>query len=845
MNTNINRNDFIFFQNEVFKDLKELEKKINERLNTITSNINLNKEVSDNNYQKFNEKISQIITMIETSEEKLKSNEKFDNFKKKLDDIIVINRTKISSLEKAINNITFKYDRIFLDNLTVPGVIGTACPFQNLSSFLDYSNKKMKELLLDKSKQNTDMRSYKEKLEIIIASFNRQIKNVESQFIDYCNNSLKEFEKNSNERFNLLEEKINNMRIENGKYSFDLIQKTNELKIQWDKIQKIQDEIYTRLNEELVKHVYTSNNLCQVFNSQRDEFKLLKNRFTELSEFIKDVRFRNNINYLNNTTNSNNANALNASHVESEFEKKIKYKKMAKRINFNLKQRLDITEKKDNSLDKIKMNNADIVHKFKEDELLNKSFTNLVENNKKFRLKSGLIVNKPMNLGKVTSTLKSYFNQNREYRTNKNKNNNKIFLKFIDIKPDSKNKEKSKEKITDNSSIESDNNQIKSILKKRKNLQSAENILTKNKKIFTTSENITKKNKENISSVLNTKSSKLLPLIPLKNETLNIFPINKNKNNVVNIKMNSINLKPVQRKSLFGKYKNLTIEKVDNENLKYTSSKNLKTYSPDNIESNNLLTLNYPIIKNSNIPSLSINQIENIINSFINKSNNDTNINNEKNEKKLNKVITRRNLNGISPNDKLKIKTVDFSNTNNSLSNNNDNNDNNDYIYENDKQQIKKHKFSFITNSNIIQNQNINNNNIDFDEIKENINSINKKLNKTNKKINEIYEHIEMKIYRLFKYVKKLFGEINGKLFKESNNNMFNFNLSPKAIFTTSNFIFPLPEKMKKTIFPNEINKIFKDNKDKKFNSSNSKKFDSFKSLVSQIEPYLIKKFKI
>jgi len=177
------------------------------------------------------------------------------------------------------------------------------------------------------------------------------------------------------------------------------------------KIQKIQDEIYTRLNEELVKHVYTSNNLCQVFNSQRDEFKLLKNRFTELSEFIKDVRFRNNINYLNNTTNSNNANALNASHVESEFEKKIKYKKMAKRINFNLKQRLDINEKKDNSLDKIKMNNADIVHKFKEDELLNKSFTNLVENNKKFRLKSGLIVNKPMNLGKVTSTLKSYFNQ--------------------------------------------------------------------------------------------------------------------------------------------------------------------------------------------------------------------------------------------------------------------------------------------------------------------------------------------------------------------------------------------------------------------------------------------------
>ena len=54
-----------------------------------------------------------------------------------------------------------------------------------------------------------------------------------------------------NERNDLVEEKVQNMRIENGKYSFDLIQRTNELKIKWDKIQSIQDDIYRRFNEEL------------------------------------------------------------------------------------------------------------------------------------------------------------------------------------------------------------------------------------------------------------------------------------------------------------------------------------------------------------------------------------------------------------------------------------------------------------------------------------------------------------------------------------------------------------------------------------------------------------------
>ena len=75
MNANVNRNDFLFFQNEVYKDLKELEMKINEKINVITSNINSNRETSDNHYQKFGEKISQMIKMIETSEERLKINE--------------------------------------------------------------------------------------------------------------------------------------------------------------------------------------------------------------------------------------------------------------------------------------------------------------------------------------------------------------------------------------------------------------------------------------------------------------------------------------------------------------------------------------------------------------------------------------------------------------------------------------------------------------------------------------------------------------------------------------------------------------------------------------------------
>ena len=858
MNTNVSRNDFLFFQNEVFKDIKELEKKLNEKIITITSNIDSNKVSADNNYQKFNEKITQIIHTIETTEERLKIDEQLSSFKKKIDDFLYMNKAKIASLEKDINKITFKYDKIFLDNLTVPGVIGTACPFQTLSSFIEYSNKKIKELLIEKSKQNTDMKAYKEKLEIIIASFNKQIKNIETQFVDYCNGRLKDYDKICNDRTNLLEEKINNMRIENGKYSFDLIQKTNELKIKWEKIQQIQDDIYTRFNEEIVKHVYTSNNLCKVFNSQRDEFKLLKSRFTELSEFIKDVRFRNNIN-----------NALN----ETEFAKKVKFRNMSKRINFNLKQKLDNNEK-DNSLDNI--NKIDYIPTNTENKL-NQSFSNFENdnlNNNKIREKTGNVINKPIYLGKVSSTLKNYFNQNKEYKTPKYKNN-KLFTKILENKNVFKKQKgniKDKKNIINNShNINKNNNDNKDkesvdfsevdsklikkpILKKRKPLQSAKNIIKKNKNLILTikkeksdknnnSNNSINKSKDlNINSIVINKSSKVLPFIGLKTESVSTLPIIQSRNKFINIKLNSIHQKHVKRKSLFteNNNKNLKIDLLENnENKKSGSSKNLKTYSPDNLITKEMPTFNALNEFKSKIPSLPIKQIENIINSIININHNQNNTTNKNNIITLNTQSdeNENNLNTLTSKDKINRKTIKFLNDD-SISQNNDNND------ENNNKLIIKNKFSFLTNTNIKQQNNkikINKNEVN------NINyyDLNKKLNKTIKRMNEIYQELDIKINKLYKYFKKIYGDLTGKIFyKETNKqNLFNLNIAPKSIFTSSNYIIPIPGKDKKPILSNEIDKIIKD---KKIHSPQSlKKINSFKSIVNQIEPYLIKKFKL
>ena len=166
--------------------------------------------------------------------------------------------------------------------------------------------------------------------------------------------------------------------------------------------------------------------------------------------------------------------------------------------------------------------------------------------------------------------------------------------------------------------------------------------------------------------------------------------------------------------------------------------------------------------------------------------------------------------------------------------------------FENENKLIINNKFSFLTSQNIkqMEKQNSNNNNMSVNDMNINFYYLTKKISKTNKKINEVYKDLDIKINKLYKYFKKIFGELSGRIFYNETHKekLFNAHLPPKTIFTASKYAIPIPEMEKRSMFSNEIDRIIKE---KKFYSpKNLKQIDSFKSIVNQIEPYLIKKFK-
>ena len=345
----VKKSDFIYFQNEFLQDIKKLDIKFNEKISQIITTFQNSKLITDQKFQIYNDKISSLRTAIESNEEFKKVKTELENFKKKITEENIKNSNKIFYLERDLSDACFKYDTLFSSVVGAPGLIGKGCKYPNLKNFYELTDRNILEFQSYKDKNNMDLEKYKNKIETLIGQFKLQSDSSQNSYFSFCNEKIAETKNKIDEQFRFINERISNMRMENGKYSYDLIKKTEELKDKIHTINNITNIVEDKLKEEMKKFQKYNNELIKIFDSQKEEFKIIKIRFTELSEFIKDVRFMRNI------KNNMNAKGNNKDFDSSSFSKASKL--LSKKLNFNKSQK--ITEEEENIFNN-KENNNDI-----------------------------------------------------------------------------------------------------------------------------------------------------------------------------------------------------------------------------------------------------------------------------------------------------------------------------------------------------------------------------------------------------------------------------------------------------------------------------------------------------
>ena len=557
----VKKTDLIYLQNEILKDIATIDKKYSDKITQLTTALKNFQLMSDQKFALNNDKYESLLKKLESNEEIKKIKKEFSDLKKDINQNQMLNNNKLFNVEKDLKNACYRYDDLLSNNIFTPGLIGKGGKYQDLKTFRTHIDKKIAELVIYKEKNILDMKKFKEKTETAINQFNLRSESSENKYFEFCSNKINEAKLELMDKFNILEECINNLKIENGKYSYDLIKKSEDLQNQLNILKNLEDNINNKLKEQAEQYKSYNDDILKLFDSQNEEFKLIKSRFTELSEFIKDVRFVRNLdNYKaksgQNTPEINTYSLLRTS------------KKISRKINFDKPQSISkndeikINMNNDNNIIKIENNKESGIinnQSIKEENMDNNEISN-----------NSIIINDD-----YIENNKNNENQLEQKEKEKNKEKIKYNIKF-NIKEKESNLNLNNLNLNSrNNRIKTENNIINSSIKKNSNNNTLISFINSSQK----------KNIEKESFLTRTSQRRKIELTDDKDE------FRGNKSDIYFYKQN-------KTQENFNKNKNLKLKKINqnffNENSYYLSPNKTKEvkefiFDKDDIKNNNNL----------------------------------------------------------------------------------------------------------------------------------------------------------------------------------------------------------------------------------------------------------------
>ncbi len=204
-------------EDELLGIIKKLENKLNAKIEFISSEQNHKIEEIENKIKTSNLKFDHYIESQEEHKIKIEKIDDLLKFQKKAKESITAFDIKINNLTKDLENIKFKYDKLFMDNLTIPGIIGDYCKYKSIRDYIENNIKEMANLNKNKEKSDLDFNEYKIKLESLINQFSISIKQFSSQQIQLVNEAKEEIKNKIDFEINIINEKIQDIRVENIK----------------------------------------------------------------------------------------------------------------------------------------------------------------------------------------------------------------------------------------------------------------------------------------------------------------------------------------------------------------------------------------------------------------------------------------------------------------------------------------------------------------------------------------------------------------------------------------------------------------------------------------------------
>ena len=597
--------DIMYFKDDVLNSIKQMNNKLNLKYTETTENIQSQLSSYDS---KINALSSQIVSLSNLISKDKSIDDKIESltlFKSQTESTLTTLQVRETLLTKQLSDAIYKYDKAIVDNLLLPGIIGSNCKYKSFREFTDFILTQISQFTTFKDKQIFDLESYKTKIESISKSLSSQVNTLNTSVMNSTNENIKESEKRIKDLLQIYNDRLEDMRVENSRYIVDTKTQFNKMLNEWKNMSNIRDEIYTRFDNEVGNIIEKNKHLLNVFDDYKKEFKLIKNRFTQLSDFIRDIRFRLNGGNVKRKDAYQMSNAINFNKRQT-LDKKDNYNRFVKNLKGSniaesfLKKYISgevdlgtIMEPRRNRKHTEHLNQNEIIHKESEGKVLSVSNSSSDMKGRNSNIMSGfvkLILGKDRNYSSedVGNASNRYTNNNNSGRSN-NVNVNESGKEHI-IEEESPGMS-----LYNHTSIIHTNNNSDNILNQNVNTHPKQNMQTRNDK---------QKNKAISEQSIHNDNNKHLSL-----GTTNI-KISSNEQNVNSKQTNNLIKTQYNPSHSDTQYKHNNVHKRANSSNAYCDNKNEFIPSKKYIEFPSSNNVQMPVINQQKKYKEIVNQIK-------------------------------------------------------------------------------------------------------------------------------------------------------------------------------------------------------------------------------------------
>ena len=289
------KNDILYFKNETLKDIKEVQKKMFDKYATLDNDIKDKFELYEKKINSYGLKIDELFKSINIDKTIKEKVEQLLEFKEKTNDTILTEKIRLDNFRNDLKENVTRIDKILSDSVIYPGIIGGISKYKTFHDLIDYVLTQCSLNLTFREKNIMDLKNYKIKLEGLISTFNTQVNNILKTTGDFTKACIKESENKTNSMLSILEDRMSETRIENANYAIGLEKLSKNLQNEIKNIYTLKNELNKKVDSSLTEMRKDNLKVIKLFSGYKKEFNLLKHKFTQLSEFIKDMRFRTNL----------------------------------------------------------------------------------------------------------------------------------------------------------------------------------------------------------------------------------------------------------------------------------------------------------------------------------------------------------------------------------------------------------------------------------------------------------------------------------------------------------------------------------------------------------------------